>query len=203
VAEAVARLKLRHVVITSVARDDLADEGAAHFVEVLRVVRERNPGTTVEILVPDFHGRVALLRQVLEQGRPEIFAHNIETIERLSPLLRPQADYRRSLGVLQFTAGAQAGSLVKSSMMLGLGERRDEVARAFEDLRRAGVTHLTIGQYLRPDASHLPVMEYVSPSRFDAFARMASDCGFRWVKAGPFVRSSYHAVDAMDALATN
>jgi lipoic acid synthetase len=198
VAEAVRRLALRHVVITSVARDDLRDEGAGHFVDVIRTVRERNPGTTVEILVPDFHGRDPLVRHVVEEGRPEVFAHNVETVERLSPLLRRQAEYRRSLGVLALAASLNTGSVIKSSLMVGLGETAEELERAFGDLREAGATHVTIGQYLRPDAHHLPVMEYVSPSRFQAYEALARRAGFSWVTAGPFVRSSYHAVDALE-----
>ena len=197
VAEAVKRLSLQHVVITSVARDDLRDEGAGHFVDVVHAVRRHNPGTTVELLVPDFHAREELLRQLIEEGRPEVFAHNLETIDRLSTLLRPQADYRRSLRVLSFASSLGTGSLIKSSLMVGLGETQDEVLEALEGLLTAGVTHLTLGQYLRPDAGHLPVMEYVSPERFRAYERLARQAGFEWVKAGPFVRSSYHAVDAL------
>ena len=197
VAEAVARLELRHVVITSVARDDLRDEGAGQFVAVIHAVRARTPGVTVELLTPDFHGREELVRQVLEGGRPEVFAHNLETVERLSPLVRPQADYRRSLRVLALAAKLGQATLIKSSLMVGFGETPAELAAAFGELRRAGVTHLTIGQYLRPDAWHLPVMEYVSPQRFDEHAALAARAGFAWVRSGPFVRSSYHAVDAL------
>ncbi len=197
VAEAVRRLALRHVVITSVARDDLQDEGASHFVAVIHAVREANPGVTVEVLVPDFHAREELLAEVLEQGRPEIFAHNVETIERLSPLLRPQASYHRSLAVLRYAADHAGASLVKSSVMVGLGETVSEVAQTLEALRGAAVTHLTIGQYLRPSPGHLPVMEYVSPRRFASYERLACAMGFRWVRSGPFVRSSYHAIDAL------
>ncbi len=199
VAEAVNRLGLRHVVLTSVARDDLKDQGAGHFVDVLRVIRARNPGVTVEVLVPDFHGREELLARVLDDGRPDVFAHNVETIERLSALLRPQAEYRRSLEVLRVAASRHTGSLIKSSLMVGLGETADELMRTFGDLRGVGVTHLTIGQYLRPDANHLPVQEYVSPARFKDYERLAYEAGFAWVRAGPFVRSSYHAIDAIDA----
>ncbi len=198
VAEAVNRLKLRHVVITSVARDDLQDEGAGHFVDVIRVVRSRNPSITVEILVPDFHGREELIEQVMGQGQPEVFAHNIETIERLSPLLRPQADYRRSLLVLQMAAAKLSAAFIKSSIMVGLGETVSEVEQALIDLRQAGATHLTIGQYLRPSATHLPVMEYISPERFADYEQRAYNIGFKWVRSGAFVRSSYHAVDAME-----
>lgn len=202
-AEAVKRLGLRHVVITSVARDDMPDEGAGHFVTVIEAVRQVNPGVTVEVLVPDFHARPELISAVMA-AHPEVFAHNIETIARLSELVRPQAEYRRSLDVLR-QASTQAAacattSLIKSSIMLGLGEREGELRQAFADLRGAGCTHLTLGQYLRPTPEHLPVMEYVSPARFAHFERQAYAAGFQWVKAGPFVRSSYHAVDAIDAL---
>ncbi len=196
VAEAVARLGLRHVVITSVARDELADEGAGHFVAVMDAVRRRNPGVTVEVLVPDFHGRRELIEHVMA-ARPEIFAHNVETIERLSPLVRPQAAYRRSLDVLRTARSMARKSLIKSSLMLGLGEQMDEVREVFDDLVDAGCTHMTLGQYIRPTPAHLPVMDYLSPSRFDAYRQLAYDAGFRWVMAGPFVRSSYHAFEAL------
>ena len=199
VAEAVRRLGLRHVVITSVARDDLRDEGAGHFVRVIRAVRQQAPGVTVEVLVPDFHGREALVRDVLEEGRPEVFAHNVETVERLSELLRPQATYQRSVDVLRYAASLETGSLIKSSVMVGFGETVEELVQTFHDLAAVGVTHLTIGQYLRPDPSHLPVMEYISPERFALLERLAHEAGCVWVSAGPFVRSSYHAIDALAA----
>ncbi len=196
-AQAVRRLGLEHVVITSVARDDLPDEGAGHFVEVIRAVRAHNPGVSIEVLTPDFHGREELVTRLLDQGRPEVFAHNIETIERLSRMLRPQASYARSLGVLRMAASRGSGCLIKSSLMVGVGETWDELRQAFRDLLEAGVTHVTVGQYLRPTPAQLPVMEYVSPERFGAYERLAYALGFLWVKAGPFVRSSYHAVDAL------
>lgn len=198
VAHAVQRLGLRHVVITSVARDDLQDEGARHFVAVIQAVRGENPEVTVEVLVPDFHGRGELLSYLLREGHPEVFAHNVETVERLSPLLRPQADYRRSLGVLAFAASFGTGSLMKTSLMVGLGETVEELHQTFRELRDVGVSHLTIGQYLRPDPDHLPVMEYVSPERFARYAQLAYETGFVWVRAGPFVRSSYHASEAIN-----
>ena len=214
VAEAVNRLGLKHAVITSVARDDLQDEGAGHFARVIDAVRSRNPGVTVEVLVPDFHGRDALVRQVMD-ARPEVFAHNIETVERLTPVVRVQAQYRRSLDVLRLGHAASAArhflasddragsvaarsSIIKSSLMLGLGERVEELQQAFDDLLAAGCTHLTLGQYLRPSPMHLPVVEYLSPERFADYERMAYAAGFQWVKAGPFVRSSYHAIDALN-----
>ena len=199
ISEAVRRLGLQHVVITSVARDDLADEGIGHFIACIRAVRRDHPGTTIEVLVPDFHAREALLRQLVSDGQPEVFAHNVETIERLSGLLRPQADYQRSLRVLRTAASISRASLVKSSLMVGLGETPEELHRTFDDLIDAGVTHVTIGQYLRPDADHLPVMEYVSPQQFHRYQELAYARGFTWVTSGPFVRSSYHAVDALRA----
>ena len=199
VAEAVRRLGLRHVVITSVARDDLRDEGAKHFVDVIAATRSRNPGVTVEVLVPDFHAREELVGLVMDEGRPEVFAHNVETVERLSDLLRPQANYRRSLEALsRASARTQGATRIKSSLMVGLGESREEVASTFADLRRAGVTHVTVGQYLRPDPAHLPVMEYVSPGRFEAYQTLGYTLGFTWVRSGPFVRSSYHAIDGVN-----
>ncbi len=200
VAEAVRRLGLAHVVITSVARDDLRDEGAGHFVEVIRTVRRENPGVTVETLVPDFHGREELVQTLVVGGRPDVFAHNVETVERLSGLLRPQAAYRRSLRVLGLAASRGGSCRIKSSLMLGLGETPEEMGQVFDDLRGAGVTHLTIGQYLRPDADHLPVMEYVSPKRFEEYAALAYRAGFAWVRSGPFVRSSYHAAEGVPRL---
>jgi len=195
-AEAVRRLGLRHVVITSVARDELADEGAGQFVSVIDAVRLTNPGVTVEVLVPDFHARVELISQVMA-SRPEVFAHNVETVERLSTLLRPQADYRRSLTVLRLAGSLAVGCLIKSSLMLGLGEQMDEVRRTFDDLLAVGCTHLTLGQYLRPSPWHLPVLDYLSPERFSVYERLAYEAGFRWVMAGPFVRSSYHPIEAL------
>ena len=199
VAEAVDRLGLKHVVITSVARDELQDEGAGHFAAVIQAVRGRNPGVTVEVLVPDFHARPELLECVMA-AQPEVFAHNLETVERLSPAVRPQARYDRSLEVLRMAAGCAQRSLIKSSLMLGLGETGDELQQAFDDLRQAGCTHLTLGQYLRPTELHAPVAEYVSPERFAAYEQQAYAAGFRWVKAGPFVRSSYHAIDAIESM---
>jgi lipoic acid synthetase len=180
-----------------VARDDLQDEGVSHFIDVIYAVRQHTSGVTVEVLVPDFHGREGLIRRLLTEGRPEVFAHNVETVERLSDVVRPQANYRRSLAVLRTAAETGVGSLIKSSIMVGLGETIEELTQTFRELVGAGVTHLTIGQYLRPAPEQLPVMEYVSPERFAAYERLAYEAGLSWVKAGPFVRSSYHAVDAL------
>jgi lipoic acid synthetase len=198
VAEAVARMRLNHVVITAVARDDLPDGGACHFANVINEVRRVNPKTVVEVLVPDFLGRADALWVVMEAG-PEIFNHNLETVERLTPQVRSRAEYRRSLKVL-LEAREMAEKMgrrcaTKSGIMLGLGEREDEVLQAMDDLREHRVTVLTMGQYLRPSPKHLPVVEYLDPSVFDRYREIALEKGFRHVASGPLVRSSYHAAD--------
>ncbi len=198
VAEAVQRLKLKHVVITAVARDDLPDGGACHFANTIYQVRELNPDTVIEVLVPDFIGRDDSLWVVIEAG-PEIFNHNIETVERLTPLIRSNAKYWRSLQVLK-TARQMASKLghhcpTKSGMMLGLGETESEIIKAMDDLRDHKVAVLTMGQYLRPSVKHLPVVEYVLPETFDRLRDIALEKGFRHVASGPLVRSSYHAAD--------
>jgi len=198
VAEAVARMKLNHVVITAVARDDLADGGACHFANVIYKVRERNPQTVIEVLVPDFIGRDDSLWVVIEAA-PAIFNHNLETVERLTPVVRSKAEYWRSLKVLR-TAREMAEKMgrrcaTKSGIMLGLGEREDEILKAMDDLRDHRVTVLTLGQYLRPSPKHLPVVEYIDPAVFDRYRDIAFEKGFRHVASGPLVRSSYHAAD--------
>ena len=195
VATATKRMKLKHIVITAVARDDLPDGGARHFARTIEAVRAENPGIVIEILVPDFNGKDDALASVME-ARPHIFNHNLETVERLTPLVRSRAMYHRSLHVLQRAKEMAAGRVAtKSGLMLGLGETELELFQAMDDLREAGVTVLTLGQYLRPSAQHLPVVEYVHPDRFDFFRQMAEKKGFRHVASGPLVRSSYHAAD--------
>jgi lipoic acid synthetase len=195
VAEATARMKLRHVVITAVARDDLGDGGAQHFVETIEAVRRRNPGIVIEILVPDFNGKNDAIARVMD-SRPHIFNHNLETVERLTPLVRSRARYQRSLEVLA-AAKTMGGERVatKSGLMLGLGESETEVLQAMDDLLDHGVTVLTLGQYLRPSAKHLPVVEYIHPDQFAVYKDLAERKGFRHVASGPLVRSSYHAAD--------
>jgi lipoic acid synthetase len=195
VAEATKRMGLRHVVITAVARDDLKDGGAEHFARVIEAVREAVPGIIIEVLVPDFNDKDWALQMVME-ARPHIFNHNLETVERLTPLVRSRARYTRSLSVLR-KAKLMAGGRVatKSGMMLGLGEKEDEVLRAMDDLREAMVTVLTLGQYLRPSINHLPVVEYIEPAKFEWYKERALEKGFRHVASGPLVRSSYHAAD--------
>jgi lipoic acid synthetase len=195
VAIATKRMKLNHVVITAVARDDLADGGARHFAETIEAVRQENPGITIEILVPDFNGKDDALKVVMD-ARPEIFNHNLETVERLTPLVRSRAMYHRSLHVLKRAKEMAGGKVAtKSGLMLGLGETETELFQAMDDLREAGVTVLTLGQYLRPSEKHLPVVEYIHPDRFAFFKEIAERKGFTHVASGPLVRSSYHAAD--------
>ncbi len=191
IAEAAVRLELKHVVITSVTRDDLPDGGAAHFAETIRAVRSRLGESTVEVLTPDFQGDLAAVDTVLAAG-PDVFNHNIETIERLYPQVRPQADYRQSLAVLAH-AGRDNGTQTKSGLMLGLGETDAEIGCVLEDLRAAGVTLLTLGQYLAPSKQHAKIDRFVSPEQFDELRIKAEQMGFAAVAAGPYVRSSYRA----------
>jgi len=192
VAEACERLDLRHVVITSVTRDDLPDGGAAHFARVVRAVRARLPQAAIEILTPDFQGDPAAINTALESAC-DIFNHNIETVARLHPAVRPQADYRRSLSVLGHAREHPLGVHVKSGLMVGMGETRPEVRQAMRDLRDAGCQMLTIGQYLAPSRDHHPVDRFVEPAEFVEVASEAKDLGFLAVAAGPLVRSSYRA----------
>ncbi len=195
VATATKRMKLKHVVITAVARDDLADGGALHFAQTIEAVRLENPGIVIEVLVPDFNGKDDALATVLA-ARPHIFNHNLETVERLTPLVRSRAMYHRSLHVLKRAKEMAGGKMAtKSGIMLGLGETEMEVFQAMDDLRESGVTVLTMGQYLRPSEQHLPVVEYLHPDRFAFLKEMAERKGFVHVASGPLVRSSYHAAD--------
>jgi len=193
VAEATRRMRLSHVVITAVARDDLPDGGADHFRQTIEKVRELNPGTVIEVLTPDFNDRDEAIERVLS-ANPHVFNHNLETVRRLTPSVRSRATYDRSLSVLA-KVKARRGATVytKSGMMLGLGEREDEVMTALQDLRQAGCDILTLGQYLQPTLKHLPVVDYVSPGQFEEFGGRAREMGFVHVASGPMVRSSYHA----------
>lgn len=191
VADAVAALGLRHAVITSVTRDDLPDGGAGQFAACIRAVRERTPATTVEVLTPDFAGDLAAARNVFA-ARPDVFNHNIETVPRLYETVRPLAEYARSLALLA-AAARESGALVKSGLMVGLGETPAEILAVIDDLYAAGVRAITIGQYLRPSPDHLPVVEYIEPAAFREYEQAARACGFEHVAAGPLVRSSYHA----------
>ena len=192
VALAVERMGLRHAVITAVNRDDQPDGGAALFVETVRWIRRLCPTTTIELLVPDFDGNVAALETVLAAG-PEILNHNTETVPRLYPRVRHKARYGRSLDLLRRAAAWRPRPVTKSGIMLGLGETREEVQQVLCDLRAADCDVLTVGQYLRPSAKHLPVARFVPPHEFTALAAAARSLGFQHVEAGPLVRSSYHA----------
>jgi lipoyl synthase len=194
VAEATRRMKLRHVVITAVARDDLPDGGAAHFQQVIQSVREVNPGILIEVLTPDFMDDNAAIDTVLA-ARPEIFNHNLETIRRLTPDVRSVSTYDRSLSVLRKVKGRSPETFTKSGIMLGLGETEEELLEALGDLRAAGCNLLTLGQYLQPTKKHLPVVEFIHPDKFAEHKQTAEAMGFTYVASGPLVRSSYHADD--------
>jgi lipoic acid synthetase len=196
VAAAVAAMGLRHVVITSVDRDDLPDGGAGHFADVIEAVHRRKQDTGVEVLTPDFRRVDGALDRVLA-ARPEVFSHNVETVPRIYRTARPGSDYRRTLALLadaseQRDSGAYAGT-VKTGIMVGIGERPGEVSETLRDIRRAGVEVLTIGQYLQPSRDHLPVDRWVHPDEFAAYREEALALGFRHCESGPLVRSSYHA----------
>jgi lipoyl synthase len=191
-AEAVARLNLRHVVITSVTRDDLDDGGATIFAMTIRQLKRRDHGLGVEVLIPDFQGNWSALATVMEAG-PDILNHNLETVPRLYSRVRPRAVYAQSLELLKRAKALSARTPTKSGLMVGLGETRAELAAVFEDLRRNDVDVLTVGQYLRPTLRHLPVERYVSPEEFEDLHQIARQLGFRHVESGPLVRSSYHA----------
>jgi lipoyl synthase len=194
VAEAIKRMKLKHVVITAVARDDLKDGGADHFARVIRAIREMDPSIIVEVLVPDFHAQDRHIKTVLD-GAPDIYNHNMETVERLTPLVRSRAKYETSLRVLQRAKELSPSVVTKSGVMLGLGETEPELFQTMDDLREAGVQVLTLGQYLRPTPNHLPVVEYITPQQFELYGEIARKKGFEHVASGPLVRSSYHAAD--------
>jgi lipoyl synthase len=197
VAEAVRRMKLKHVVITAVARDDLKDGGANHFARTITAIREMDPSVIVEVLVPDFHAQDWCIKIVLDAG-PDIYNHNMETVERLTPLVRSRARYRTSLHVLRRAKELSCGSsriVTKNGVMLGLGEKETELFQTMDDLREVGCEVLTMGQYLRPTSKHLPVVDYIPPDQFNYYGDIARKKGFLHVASGPLVRSSYHAAD--------
>jgi len=202
-ARAVGQLGLSHVVITAVARDDLADEGATHFARCVRAIRTACPATTIEVLPADFHARPECIERLCD-AQPDLYNHNLEMVERLTPSIRPQGDYRRSLEVLRLVKAIDPDGLTKSGLMVGLGETRDELIAAFADLREAGCDVLTVGQYLQPTLdAHVPVQKYYTPDEFASLEAVARSLGFLGVAAGPFVRSSYNAAEVFARTRTN
>jgi lipoic acid synthetase len=192
-ARTIAGMALDYVVVTSVNRDDLEDQGAKHFAACIEAIRHASPKTMIEVLIPDFQGRRDLVQLVID-ATPEVIAHNIETVERLTPTVRdPRAGYRQSLDVLYSIKQADPDRWTKSSIMLGLGETEDEVVTSMADLRAVGTDFLTLGQYLKPSNKHLAVTEFVTPSQFDRYRELGEGLGFRYIASGPLVRSSYKA----------
>jgi lipoic acid synthetase len=190
VAESVLILGVKHCVITSVDRDDLEDLGVSLWVETIRKMKEVNPHTTLEVLIPDFQGRKDLIQKIIDE-KPEVISHNLETVERLTKKIRSKARYDTSLDVLQYISSA--GAIAKSGIMLGLGETGEEVLATMDALLRAGVRIMTIGQYLQPTLRHMPVAEYIVPATFEKYRETGLSKGFSFVESGPLVRSSYHA----------
>ena len=196
-AEAIARLGLKYAVVTSVARDDLPDEGSAFFAACIRAIQKRSPETQIEVLTPDFHARPELIRTVVDAA-PDVFNHNLETVVRLSRSVRPQADYARSLNVLRLAKQlGRPGLKTKSGIMVGMGETAEEVRQSLVDLRGAGCDIVTIGQYLRPTLEHAAVVNYITPEQFKIYREWAQKLGFSFVASAPYVRSSYNAYEAL------
>lgn len=200
VANAALELGLKHVVITSVTRDDIPDGGAGHFAEVIRNIKDRDEKLVVEVLIPDFQGSKEALSKVVD-ANPEIINHNIETVPRLYPSVRPMAIYERSLELIKNVKEMNKNIFTKSGIMVGLGEKEEEVIETLKDLREAGCDFLTIGQYLAPSAAHHPVIEYIHPNTFEKYKEEALKLGFLFVASGPFVRSSYNAAETMQNIA--
>ena len=197
VAEAISRMNLGYVVITSVTRDDLADGGASIFARTIHAVRSLDPKIKIEVLIPDFKGDEAALVTVLKES-PDVLNHNVETISRLYSQVRPQADYKRSLELLRRVKDYNPRMVTKSGFMLGLGETREEVLDLLRDLKKAGCDFLTIGQYLQPRPDRLPVIEYLPPEIFEEYKKIGEEMGFKSVASGPFVRSSFHASEMFE-----
>lgn len=194
VAKVANDLGLKHIVVTSVARDDLKDEGASQFAKTIEALHRANPLAIVEVLTPDFKAKPELVK-IVTDARPEIYNHNIETIERLHTVVRPQAKYHRTLRVLEMVKEFDSRIYTKSGIMLGLGETRNEVLTTLKDLRNVGVDAVTIGQYLRPTMKHLPVNSFIHPDEFKEYEKIGEDMGFAFVASGPFIRSSYNAIE--------
>lgn len=196
IAQAVRELGLEYVVITSVTRDDLSDGGAGHFASTVSALKRQTPQTAVEVLIPDLGGSLESLK-IITESLPDVISHNMETVASLYGHIRPQAEYQRSLNILENIKHLNPGIRSKTGIMLGLGETYEEVCRLLDDLRAAGVEFLTIGQYLAPSKEHFPVQEYIHPDTFEAYRKIAEDKGFCFTASAPFVRSSYHAGEAL------
>jgi lipoic acid synthetase len=199
VARAAKEMGLRHVVITSVTRDDLPDGGAAHFADTVRAVKAALPGASVEVLIPDFQGAAESLDKVLAV-RPEVLGHNIETVPSLYSTVRPQADYQRSIDVLKYMKEKAPDLLTKTGIMVGLGETEAELKAVMQDLVDIGCDIMTIGQYLRPSKEHIEIVEYVTPETFVRYKKLGEEMGIRFIASGPLVRSSYKAAEAVEAI---
>ena len=196
-AESVRLMGLRHVVVTSVTRDDLPDGGAQHWAQCVEAIREENRGATIELLIPDLDARADLI-EIVAASKPDIIGHNIETVERLTPLVRARAKYRTSMRTLEIISAS--GAVSKSGLMVGLGESDDEVLQTLRDLRNAGVEIVTLGQYLRPSLEHYPVAAYITPEKFDWYRSQALEMGFSYCASAPMVRSSYLADAALESV---
>lgn len=190
IIDSIKKLNLRHVVITSVDRDDLPDYGCGHWCKMIKLMKEECPGVTFEVLIPDFRGDKTLIQRIIDL-RPDVISHNMETVKRLTPEVRSVATYEVSLDVIRQIASSGVRS--KSGIMLGLGETEDEIIQTMKDLREAGCEVMTIGQYLQPSKKHYPVKEYVTPEKFDEYKKIGEKLGFRHIESSPLVRSSYHA----------
>ncbi|MCC5909747.1 MAG: lipoyl synthase [Clostridiaceae bacterium] len=202
IALAVKKLNLRHVVITSVTRDDLEDGGAGHFVNTINEIRRHNNPITIEVLIPDFRGSKLAIQQIIN-AEPEIINHNLETVPSLYSKVRPKASYIGSLGLLKQVKEKNKKIITKTGMMLGLGEKKEEVLEVMKDLRELDCDVLTLGQYLKPTEEHIDIEEYITPEKFNEYKELALEKGFRFVESGPFVRSSYHAADVMENIEMN
>jgi lipoic acid synthetase len=190
IANSIKLMQLKHCVITSVDRDDLEDFGASHWAETINKIKEINPLTTIEVLIPDFQGNTTLIQKVIN-AKPDIISHNLETVERLTPLVRSKARYHLSLKVLKYIS--DAGLKAKSGIMLGLGETEEEILKTMDDLIEAGCSIITIGQYLQPSRLNYPVADYITPEKFEEYRKIALSKGFIYAESAPLVRSSYHA----------
>jgi lipoic acid synthetase len=197
IAESVKTLGLKYVVLTSVTRDDLPDGGASVFFQTVKEIRRINPAVHIEVLIPDFQGKIQALRTVVEPA-PDVINHNIEVVEELFPQIRPQGNYQRSISVLQTIKTMEKRMKTKSGFMVGLGETKEQILTTMKDLRSVGVDFLTIGQYLQPTRQHVEIKRYYTPDEFQEFKRIALNLGFQHVESGPLVRSSYHAEKILD-----